>query len=229
MPAPGVETWPGYRCGMDWLAWHDAYDRPGSPLGRRLAIVQERIRTALDECPAGPVRVVSACAGQGRDLLGVLVDHARRTDVRARLVELDPRNAAVAGRAAAAAGLTGVEVVVGDAGLTDHYRDLVPADLVLLCGVFGNIADRDIERTVGACRQLCGTGGSVIWTRHRDAPDRVPLICDWFARAGFEPSWLTEPDNDHAVGVHRFRGVPEPLEPGTRVFGFVGYDALGRG
>jgi hypothetical protein len=33
--------------------------------------------------------VISLCAGQGRDLLGVLADHPRREDVRARLVELD--------------------------------------------------------------------------------------------------------------------------------------------
>ncbi|GHD35622.1 hypothetical protein GCM10010335_31060 [Streptomyces galbus] len=31
------------------------------------------------------------CAGQGRDLIGVLAGHPRRDDVRARLVELDEK------------------------------------------------------------------------------------------------------------------------------------------
>src|SRR6266566_564111 len=102
---------------QDWRAWHDEYDVPGSQLARRLAAVQEQIRVALDSSPPGPLRVVSICAGQGRDLLGVLATHPRGRDVTARLVELDPRNAAIARDAAHAAGLGGVGVVVGDASL----------------------------------------------------------------------------------------------------------------
>jgi hypothetical protein len=80
---------------MDWHEWHDAYDSPDSYLGRRLALVQERIRLALDDAPPGPLTAISICAGQGRDLIGVLADRPRRHDVRARLVELDERNGAV--------------------------------------------------------------------------------------------------------------------------------------
>ena len=29
---------------MDWHAWHDDYDKPGTPLARRLAAVQDQIR-----------------------------------------------------------------------------------------------------------------------------------------------------------------------------------------
>jgi hypothetical protein len=36
--------------------------------------------------------------------------------------------------------------------------------------------DRPVDPRVGFCAQLCATGGTVIWTRGRDAPDRVPLI-----------------------------------------------------
>jgi hypothetical protein len=142
-----------------------------------LRVVQERTRLALDARPPGPLQVISLCAGQGRDLLEVLTDHPRRDDVRARLVELDPRNAAFARDTAEAAGLDQVEMVTGDAALTDHYGDVVPADIVLVCGLFGNITDTDIERTVDSCSRLCATGGTVIWTRHRRTPDRVPLIC----------------------------------------------------
>lgn len=210
---------------MDWRTWHDDYDRPGSWLARRLRVVRQRISIALDDCPPGPVRVVSLCAGQGRDLLGVLAGHPRRDDVHARLVELDERNAAAATHAAA--GLSGVDVVVGDASLTDHYAGMVPANLVLVCGLFGNITDADIRRTVGFCTRLCATGGTVIWTRHRDAPDRVPVICEWFEDSGFERRWVSDPTVEFGVGVHRFTGRPGPLALGERMFTFVGYDALG--
>ena len=121
----------------DWYAWHADYDRPGSGLAQRLGWVQERIRVALDTAPPGRVRAISLCAGQGRDLIGVLATHPRRDDVTARLVELDPRNTAVARRLAAEAGLTGVEVVTGDASLASQYASLVPAYLVVACGLFG--------------------------------------------------------------------------------------------
>ncbi|MEU8381171.1 class I SAM-dependent methyltransferase [Streptosporangium sp. NPDC048865] len=212
---------------MDWRAWHDEYDLPDSPLARRLEVVQERIRLALDDCAPGPLRVVSLCSGQGRDLLEVLAGHPRRDDVRARLVELDARNTAFARETARTAGLERVETVTADASLTDHYRGMVPADIVLACGLFGNIVDEDIERTVDTFPQLCGTGGTVIWTRHRDAPDRIPMICDRFEERGFERRWVSEPDVGFGVGVHRFTGRPEPLVPGARMFTFVGYDVLG--
>ncbi|MGH3387688.1 MAG: class I SAM-dependent methyltransferase family protein [Actinomadura sp.] len=213
---------------MDWHAWHDDYDRSDSSLARRLRVVQERIRSALDGCPPGPVRVVSLCAGQGRDLLEVLAEHPRRTDVTARLVELDRRNAAAAKDMAGAAGLEQVDVVVADAALTDHYLGMVPADIVLVCGLFGNITAEDIERTIDACRRLCDTGGTVIWTRGRFEPDLIPQICDWFAQRDFALHWLSEPDAGFGVGVHRFTGAPRPLEPGLRMFTFVGRDVLSR-
>ncbi|GAA4629788.1 hypothetical protein GCM10023196_052550 [Actinoallomurus vinaceus] len=180
----------------------------------------------MDHSPSGSLRVISLCAGQGRDLLEVLADHPRRDDVRARLVELDARNTALAEETAHAAGLHQVDVVAADASLTDHYRGMVPADLVLVCGVFGNITDEDIERTIDICSQLCRTGGTVLWTRHRESPDRVPLICEWFEARGFELQWLSERDVGFGVGVHRFAGEPQPLVPGMRMFTFVGYDVL---
>lgn len=207
---------------MDWHAWHGGYDLPASSLAQRLDVVQERIRLALDGCPAGPLRLVSLCAGQGRDVLGVLPDHPRRDDVTARLVELDPRNAAVAREAARDAGLPGVEVVEGDAALTDNYAGLVPADIVLVCGVFGNVSDEDIERTCGYCTQLCRTGGTLVWTRGRGpSPDRVPMICGWLESRGFERVWVSGRDVGYGVGVHRFAGRPESLASGESMFTFV--------
>ncbi|MCO1596099.1 class I SAM-dependent methyltransferase family protein [Micromonospora sp. RHAY321] len=205
----------------DWLAWHDDYDRPGSALAARLVEVQGQVRAALDRAPAGPLRVISACAGQGRDLIPVLATHPRREDVTARLVELDPRNVTVAVDAAEAAGLTGVQVVVGDAAATDTYADLAPADLVLLCGVFGNVSDADVRATVGHSAALCASGGTVIWTRHRRAPDLVPTICDWFTQEGFAQVAVGTPADRVGVGVHRQLGRPRPLPPGVTMFRFL--------
>ena len=67
-----------------WVRWHGEYGDERSSLSRRLAVVQRRLRQALDDAPAGRVRTMSMCAGQGRDVLGVLVDHPRALDVTAR-------------------------------------------------------------------------------------------------------------------------------------------------
>ncbi|RVX47590.1 putative methyltransferase [Nonomuraea polychroma] len=206
---------------MDWQEWHDEYDRPESRLSQRLRVVQSRIRQALDAAAPGPVRVISICAGQGRDLLPVLAEHPRRGDVRARLVELDPGNTEAARSAAEAAGLDQVDVVTGDATLTDQYQGMAPADIVMLCGIFGNISDDDIKRAVGFSPHLCAGGGTVIWTRHRRAPDLVPVICGWFEELGFEREWVSDPEAGFGVGVHRFPGPPQPLAVGERMFSFA--------
>ena len=207
----------------DWYAWHHDYDDPATALARRLAAVQEQICVALDQARPGPLRAISLCAGQGRDLIGALAGHPRQRDVRARLVELDPRNADVARQAAQAAGLSRVEVVTDDAALTDAYAGMTPADLVLVCGVFGNMTDADVERTVGYCTQLCARDGTVVWTRGRWPPDLVPQICDWFAGRGFDELWVSDPAEGWGAAAHRFTGTPDPLEPGVRMFTFRGH------
>lgn len=204
---------------MDWQTWHQRYDEPGSELSRRLEAVKAQVRDALDRAPGGPIPVVSLCAGQGRDLLEVLADHPRRADVDARLVELDPELAASARERAS--DFDQVEVVTGDASLTDQYVGVVPAELVMLCGIFGNISPQDIERIVEASPQLCRTGATVIWTRHREEPDLVPTICSWFESRGFERVWVSDPDAGFGVGVHRFTGVPDPLVTGQSLFSFT--------
>jgi hypothetical protein len=140
---------------MDWVRWHRAYDVPDSYLARRLAMVQRRIRDWLDAQPAGRPRVVSLCAGEGRDLLGVLAGHPRGHDVDARLIELDPDNCAVARAAVERAGLDSVEVVLADASLSDACAGAVPADLVLACGIFGNVSDADVQNAIAALPSLC--------------------------------------------------------------------------
>ncbi len=206
----------------DWWEWHRSYDDPESPLSHRLAIVRRHIRTVVEHAPGGPIRVVSVCAGQGRDLIGALAGHPRGKDVAGRLVELDTRNVAAARTALGAAALPGVTVVQGDAARTDVYLGAVPADLVLVCGVFGNVTDADIEHTVQTLPQLCAAGATVIWTRHRRPPDLTIDIRAWFAAAGFvETAFETVPDGTVSVGVHRLEGPPAPLRLGRRLFTFL--------
>ena len=73
-----------------WVRWHADYDDPGSDLAQRLSVV--RVRLALDSAGPGPVRLISACAGQGLDVIGSLTGHARADDVSALLVEWEDRN-----------------------------------------------------------------------------------------------------------------------------------------
>jgi hypothetical protein len=203
----------------DWVAWHSPYDDPGSGLSRRLAIVQARLVQALDRCRPGRAQVVSMCAGQGRDVLGVLSHHPRAGDVVARLVESDPRNAALARQAASPFG--GVEVLEADAGCTDAYVGAVPADILLACGVFGNISDDDVQRTVSAFPSLCAPGAAVIWTRHRAEPDLTPQVRDWFRSAGFaEEAFDVSEDTLMTVGSHRLTGEALPFRAGQYLFRF---------
>jgi hypothetical protein len=116
--------------------------------------------------------------------------------------------------------------VEGDAGLIDHYAGLPPADLVLLCGLFAHITDEDIANVIGHLRALTRPGGTAIWTRHRRAPDAIPMIRDRYRENGFSHVWLTEPEEEFAVGAERFDGEPIPFTPGARLFTFVGRSVL---
>lgn len=210
---------------MDWRAWHEDYAAPGSALGRRLVAVQAHVCAALDRSAPGPVRAISVCAGQGHDLIGVLAEHPRRADVAARLVELDEHNAMLARRAAEEAGLDEVEVIAADASMTDAYGGAVPADLLLLCGVFGNISAEDIANTVSHLPRLCAPEATVIWTRHRHPPDLTPYIRETFEHAGFgELAFENSPP--FGVGANRLLASPLPFTGGVRLFEFIGYDVL---
>jgi hypothetical protein len=212
----------------DWVRWHDAYEDPGSGLSTRLALVQAHLSDALAIAPAGPIRLVSLCAGQGRDVIGVLPGHPRRDDVSALLVELDPVNAMEASDAAAAAGLTGVTVREADAGVVAIYAHALPADVLLLCGIFGNVSDEDIRQTATAAAAMCAAGGTVIWTRHRRPPDLTGQIRSWFLAAGFDELAFDAPDTETLTGVGVCRRPSAALSaatesaplPGGRLFTF---------
>ncbi len=208
----------------EWVEWHRGY-APGQPLTRRLQVVQARIREALDSRPPGTIRVISICAGDGRDLLGVLATHPRARDVRARLVEITPALLEAGRETAIRDGLTGVEWRLEDASTTTAYVGATPADLLLVCGVFGNITDEDIRNTIHLLPELCARAAMVIWTRGRFEPDLTPTIRGWFPEAGFaEVSFVTIPGTTMSVGTHRLAIEGRPFLPGIRLFTFLPYE-----
>jgi hypothetical protein len=202
---------------MDWVQWHGDYDDPSSALARRLEVVRRRIAEALDSVPAGSIRVASICAGEGRDLLPVLQNHPRARDVAGRLVELDPRLAERACASAPAA----IEVVCGEAGTSDAYEGAVPVNLLLCCGVFGNITEADIQNTIECWSMLCAPAATVIWTRHSREPDLRSLIRQWVKLAGFEELSFDGTNEEYGVGVAKMARAGKPYRRGVHFFSFV--------
>ncbi len=212
----------------DYLAWHELYDDPGSSLPRRLALVREVLRAELDARP-GPVRIVSLCAGDGRDILGVLAERDDAARVSVTLVEVLPELVERA-RSAAADVSSEIEVVAADAGCSETYTGLatVPADVVLLVGVLGNVSDVDVAATVAAMPRLCAPGAALVWSRGRSlegADDFATPVREAFSAAGFAEVSIRAFDVDDgrtALGVVRYAGPPVPLGPRETWFTFVG-------
>jgi hypothetical protein len=205
-----------------WQAWHESYADEASPLSRRLRLVQQHIASWLEQRSDERLTAVSVCAGQGQYLIGVLASRSDAQRVHATLLENDAGNVAVARAAAAQAGLSTMTIRHADAGRLSSYAGTVPADLLLMVGVFGNISDADVERTVAALPQVCAEGATVIWTRTRRDPDLTPAVREWFRAAGFREQAFHAPDGVRfSVGVHRFESAPRPLEPSGSLFTFL--------
>jgi Putative methyltransferase len=206
----------------DWHEWHRLYLEQDSALRRRLATVQAQLRKALPAELDGPLQIVSLCAGQGLDVIETLATYPHAQHVKARLVELNERNVVAACHLAADAGLSQVEIVQGDAARLAVYEGAVPADIVLACGVFGNISDQDIFHTIDMLPQLCRHAATVLWTRHRRPPDMTPAIRAYFVAHHFpEVDFVAPQDTLFSVGVNRYEGEPEPLQPDAKLFAFL--------
>jgi hypothetical protein len=221
----------------DWTRWHAEYDVAGSRLERRLAVVRELLDEALLKTRPGPVRLVSACAGEGRDVLGVLPGHPRSPDVTAVLVEADPHIAARAGEQARASGLRSVSVLTADAGEAGSYQSIAPVNIALFCGVFGNITASDVARTILELRTLLAPGARVLWTRGRDrSEDPTPRIRRWLASAGFVEEAFVAPEDEaylrgessFTAGMNRLEAEPLAFDPKSKLFEFIGYRQVRR-
>lgn len=162
-------------------------------------------------------------AEQGRDVIGVLSNQHRVADVKARLVELNSALVHEARSTAQRLGLTNLQIVTGDASTTSAYAGAVPANIVLVCGIFGNISARDIRRTVRELPHLMAPRGTVIWTRHRRDPDLTAWVRAEFTEAGLdEIAFDTETGSAFGVGTNRLSGQVGPFRSGRRMFTFFG-------
>jgi hypothetical protein len=205
----------------EWVAWHARYGTDPA-LHHRLEIVRDLVRDELGSRAARPLRAISLCAGDGRDLLEVLATHPRGRTVRARLVDLEPSLVAAGRAEIERAGLSEVDFRCEDASVARAFAGAVPADLVLACGIFGNVADDDLHAFVRHLPELCARGATVVWTRGRFAPDLTPTIRRWFEEERFrEITFVPIPDSTASVGAHRFEGTPRPLDPAARLFTFL--------
>lgn len=206
----------------DWVAWHEAYDDPTTSLHRRLGVVRRRFAEALAARAGRPTQVIDLCAGDGRDVIPVLAARQPNPDVTAVLVERDSVLAARAAAAVRAAHLDGVDVRPADAAVPAACADALPADVLLLCGIFGNIHEADVRTLIAAVPALVVPGGVVIWTRGGSDPDRRPVIRRWFTAAGFDEVSFDGMPGPEGVGVARVPAAsdgPAPPLP-ERLFTF---------
>lgn len=203
----------------DWIKWHADYADADSDLAHRLQVVRDELSRLLT---GHARRLVSVCSGSGDDVLPVLASTPQSADVESFLIENHPQIAAKARHEAAALGLDHVRVLERDAGQASTYIDIPRADILLLCGVFGNIGDDDIRVTIEAVPGLLNRGGHVLWTRSRRAPDVTPGIRRQLNALGFVDLAFVAPDDElWSVGVHRFEGETTALDPDATMFTFI--------
>lgn len=207
---------------LRWFQWHSRYDDLESEETERLEIVQQLLVCALDEAaPGASLTAVSVCAGQARDLLPVLINHPRGRSVSARLVEADPLNASFLHGALGSTDLPAVELVLGDGGDTGNYRGAVPADVVLLGGVFANIDSAAAHRTVTALPGFCRPGGLVVWSSYGPRLAAADSVLSQLENGPFQRHTLVRRTGcEFLVAAHRYTGAYSELSPGSRLFSF---------
>jgi hypothetical protein len=209
----------------DWFEWHDLYNTEPK-LQQRLEIVRKYISYSLDNSPVRPIRVVSICAGDGRDLLGTLANHPRAKDVYARLVELNPQLVERGRATIESLGLTKqIEFINGDATSSANYEGAVPADIVIVCGVLGNLADQnELNRLLGNLSFLSRKGAFILWTRgHSNGVAYSETVRKYFGEFGFEEiNFQLTATRDMAVGIHRYLGENVSVPKEQQLFVFSG-------
>lgn len=215
---------------VPWRDWHRQCAWLPE-LQARLRLVCREIRAALDNAPPGKLRLLSLCAGDGRDVLAALADHPRRADVHAVLLETDAEAISCGRASARPAGLeTRTEFVEADAGRTDSYVGRVPAAVVVLSGFLGHLRLEDVARLLESLPMLCAPGGSVVWSRHlrlHDGENAVAAIRARLREHGFEESsFEAASPGGFAVGRARFLGEPRSLRRGVVLFEVVGLPHL---
>jgi hypothetical protein len=167
--------------------------------------VKSRLRSVLEVGPSPTI--LSLCSGDGRDVIESLADYPLPT-ARAVLVEIDEELSERAKKSAEAHRLSNVEVRCADAGEVESFLDVIPVDVLLLCGIFGNIDHSTVRTIVPSLPLMVTVGGYVIWTRGGSAPDRRPEIRNWFVQAGLEEVAFDGAPEPFGVGLNRMTAPP---------------------
>ena len=82
-------------------------------------------------------QLLSLCAGDGRDVIPVLTARAASSSISDLLIERDEELSCRATEAAASSGLSTVEIRCAHAGDPASFSDVLPVDVLLLCGRVG--------------------------------------------------------------------------------------------
>ncbi|MCP1479320.1 class I SAM-dependent methyltransferase family protein [Pseudomonas chlororaphis] len=213
---------------MNWQSWHENY-RDFSPLQARLVEVSRQVAEAIDSMASPHVQILSLCAGDGRDLLQALSSVQAGKAVDATLIEFDQALVDQGRRAFAAQGWgDSVRFRCADATLFSTYRDLPKVELVMVCGVFGNVRNEHVQRLIGALPGFCRPGARVVWTRSLNEFDDGEAAADHirrcFVRSGFrEAVFARTPEGTFAVGSFIYEGEQECLPATGQIFEFSAF------
>jgi hypothetical protein len=94
-----------------------------------------------------------------------------------------------------------------------------------MIGIFGNISDDDVRRTIMTAPQLCRQGTMLLWSRATSPDDANSLVRGGLPAAGFVELDYREFDQGEseraALGAARYDGPPQPLITGQQLFTFV--------
>jgi Putative methyltransferase len=213
----------------EWSGWpEEAYQR--ERYQQRLSAVHEHLTECLNLAPQGGVRSISVCSGDGRDVLGVLEFHRRAADVAAFLVELDSHSVAAGESRVKRAGLESIVSFLNtDATIYDTYQGIAPADIILVCGVWGHVPPEERAELVTALECFCKPGGRVIWTRGvSKGTHRLEAIEAHFSGANWRKTRVSiTPNEEWGVVTHQYCGLPKEIPATGRIFHFT--RKVGRG
>ncbi|HEV2069769.1 MAG TPA: hypothetical protein VGR26_08250 [Acidimicrobiales bacterium] len=150
----------------------------------------------------------------------MLAARAERDQIDATLVEFDDELASRAVNAAKIADLERVAVRRGDAGDAASFSDVVPVDVLMLCGIFRNVEHATVADIARAVPAMVVQWGYLIWTRGGGPPvDRRPEVRRWFIDARMpEVSFDGEPEK-YGVGVNHVTAHQGAM-PNGRLFTF---------
>ncbi len=213
---------------MDWAEWHKRYESVPS-LQERLAVVCEEISLAISATRTKPVRILSICSGDGRDVILSTAASKLRKSISGVLIELNP-DLVARGRSTIKEFSLQEEISFqcSDATKSETYRSIAPAHIVVLSGVFGNLKYEDVGLLIDSLRSLCEPKARVIWTRNLnefgDGETVVGGIKKLFANVNFtEASYTKTPSGVFAVGTHVYEGETLNLPARPVLFRFSGF------